>query len=191
MTSDITPEPERRRGEDRRRRDLPLWHPRRLHGRRAGLRREEEDSRPYFVDRVSAPVFTLLTLVLVLSVLDGLFTFALLEHGGFVEANPLMRLLLDRGAWLFFAGKYVLTVAFLPFAIVMHRYRLFGTKLRVGHLVPVVVALYVVLIAYQIGLWRGSNQAESARSSPAPTPARPSHGGRSAEAFSVRGGRFT
>jgi hypothetical protein len=120
-------------------------------------RRDDEDARPYLVDRVPGFVFAQAALLLVLTVIDGLFTLALLDHGGFEEANPAMRFLLDRGTGAFFLGKYLLTALFLPFALVMYRYRLFGTRLRVGHFLPVVTALYLALIVYQVCLWRDRN----------------------------------
>jgi hypothetical protein len=79
-----------------------------------------------------------------------------------------MRFLLDRGTGTFFVGKYLLTALFLPFAVVMYRYRLFGTRLRVGHIVPVVTALYLVLIAYQVVLWRDRDAASGFRDPTAP-----------------------
>jgi hypothetical protein len=100
-------------------------------------------------------------LLLVLTLVDGVITVTLLDHG-FEEANPLMRVLLDRGTGVFFIGKYLLTAAFLPMAVVMYRYRLFGTRLRVGHFLPIVLTLYLVLIVYQSSLWlRRSARAET------------------------------
>jgi hypothetical protein len=159
MTPDDPTDPERRTRNDRRRRNLPIWNPRRLRGRRERNRREDEDARPYFVDRVSAAVFAQAAMLLVLTLADALFTIALLDHGGFEEANPVMQALLDRGAWAFILGKYLIMVVFVPVALVMYRYRLFGTRLRVGHFVPVVTALYLALIVYQACLWRARNTA--------------------------------
>ena len=100
-------------------------------------------------------------LLLVLTLIDGAITVVLLDHG-YDEANPVMRALLDGGVGPFFSGKYVLTAAFLPVALVLHRYRLFGTRFRVGQLVPVVVGLYVVLIVYQCAL-SGATRARGPR----------------------------
>jgi hypothetical protein len=147
------PQPHDRR-TDRRRANLPVWHPRRLRGRRMRMRRDTDKAQPYAVDRVSWPVFALAILLLLLTLADGLITVALLDHG-FEEANPLMRLMLERGTSHFFVVKYVLTALFLPVALVMNHYRLFGSRLRVGHLIPIAVALYLVLIAYQCTLWHG------------------------------------
>lgn len=155
--SEDTPQ-ERRSREDRRNKNLSFWHPRRLHGRRTRNRRAEEDDRPYLVDRFSWPVSVMAVLLLLLSLVDGLITVSMLDQG-FEEANPLMRVLLERGTGTFFVGKYILTAAFLPVALVLYRYPMFGTRLRVGHFIPIVVALYVVLIAYQYTLWAKLNGA--------------------------------
>jgi hypothetical protein len=112
-------------------------------------------------------VFALASLLLVLTIVDGMITIALLDRG-FEEANPVMRFLLDRGTGAFFIGKYVLTALFLPVALIMNRYRLFGTGFRVGHFIPVVTGLYVILIVYQIGLWNLKPDRERA---PAVAPA--------------------
>lgn len=106
---------------------------------------------PYLVDRVTWPVFVTAIMLLILTLIDGVITVVLLEFG-FEEANPVMRYLLERGTGAFFVGKYVLTAIFLPVALVMYQYRLFGTRLRVGHFIPIVAALYLVLITYQIVL---------------------------------------
>ncbi len=104
------------------------------------------------------------SLLLVLTIVDGLITVALLDRG-FEEANPFMRFLLDRGTNAFFIGKYVLTALFLPVALVMNQYRLFGTRFRVGHIIPIVTGLYLVLIVYQIALWNLKPDRASARPS--------------------------
>jgi hypothetical protein len=83
-------------------------------------RRADQDRRPYFVDRVSGREFAAGVLVLFLTLVDGFLTLALLDSG-FEEANPLLRYLLDRDPGLFFLGKYALTAAFLPVALVLRR----------------------------------------------------------------------
>ncbi|GAC1449767.1 MAG: hypothetical protein NVSMB9_33800 [Isosphaeraceae bacterium] len=140
---------------DRRQSDVPLWNLRRLRGRRRRNRRADEHHQLYLVDRVSNARFAAAVLLLVLTLVDGWLTLLLLDHG-FEEVNPVMRCLLDRGPLMFFAGKYLLTALFLPAALVLNQYRLFGTALRVGHLVLVASVLYLPLIAYQVVLWLGS-----------------------------------
>ncbi len=132
------------------------------------MRRTEEHVRPYLVDRVSWQSFAMATLLLVLTLVDGMITVALLERG-FEEANPLMRFLLNRSTGAFFIGKYVLTAAFLPVALVMNQYRLFGTRFRVGHFIPIVALLYLILIVYQLVLWNQKIEGEVRGSQPGET----------------------
>jgi hypothetical protein len=142
---------ERRDRPERRLRQLPFWHPVRLRGRRAIARRQDEAGKAYLVERVSARAFLVSSLLLVLTLIDGMLTFLLLDIGC-EEANPVMRYLLERGPIHFFVGKYLLTALFLPVALVMNRCRLFGTRIRVSHVVVTVAGLYVMLIAYQLML---------------------------------------
>ncbi len=116
------------------------------------MRRGEEHDRPYLVDRVSWTFLAMASLLLILTLADGLITVSLLDEGC-EEANPLMAYLLDQGTGTFLVGKYVLTALFLPVSLVMNHYRLFGTRLRVGHFIPIVVLLYLILITYQWVLW--------------------------------------
>ena len=125
------------------------------------MRRAEEHDRPYLVDRVSWTFLATASLLLILTLVDGLITVALLDEGC-EEANPLMAYLLDQGTGTFLVGKYVLTALFLPVALVMNHYRLFGTRLRVGHFIPIVVLLYLILIAYQGVLWSHRNDGDRA-----------------------------
>jgi len=124
------------------------------------MRRGDEHDRPYLVDRAPWTWLITASLLLILTLVDGVITVALLDHGC-EEANPLMAFLLDQGTGTFLIGKYVLTATFLPVALVMNQYRLFGTRLRVGHFIPMVVVLYVILIAYQIVLWSHRSRVEA------------------------------
>ena len=129
------------------------------------MRRAAEHDRPYLVDRVPWSFFLAATSLLILTLIDGLITVMLLDHG-FEEGNPLMAALLDQGTGWFLVGKYLLTAIFLPVALVMNHYRLFGTRLRVGHFIPIVVLLYLLLIAYQGMLWSRRDETDSGRINP-------------------------
>jgi hypothetical protein len=94
----------------------------------------------------------LVTLLLTFSVADAAATLCLLGRGC-EEANPLMQLLLDRGAMAFLLGKYVLTAAGLPILLIFQNHRLFGTPIRVVSLLPCLVALYLILLGYQAWLF--------------------------------------
>ena len=88
------------------------------------------------------------------SFIDAALTVQLLLAGG-KEINPLMDGLLAQGLGAFIIGKYALTVAGLPLLLIFKNHRLFGTAFRVGYLIPLFVALYCVLIAYQLALLHG------------------------------------
>lgn len=116
------------------------------------MRREADHARPYLVDRVPGSFLVAAILLLMLTLVDGVVTIFLLDHG-YEEANPIMAYLLTRGHASFLIGKYLLTAVFLPVALVMNQYRLFGSRVRVGHLLPVAMMLYFALIVYQGFLW--------------------------------------
>lgn len=120
-------------------------------GRRVANRRADERQLPYYVDRYSSLLWIGILALIAASLADAALTLHILERGG-AELNPFMSRLLDHGAVAFVAGKYLMTVVGLPVLLIFKNHRLFGTRLRVGHLIPVCVALYVVLIGYQIVL---------------------------------------
>ncbi len=112
----------------------------------------------YYVDRHRAPSLALVVTILALSIVDAVITIHLLDHGCH-EINPLMAWLLEWGVVPFLLGKYVLTATGMPVLLLFKNFRMFGTRFRVGYLVPIVVALYVVLLAYQWSLLREHAQA--------------------------------
>ena len=105
----------------------------------------------FFTDRFDALTLAFIVAVLVLCIVDGVLTIELLDVNS-EEANPVMRFLLDRGHIPFLVGKYVITAAGLPFLVVYKNWPLFGTRFRVGFLLPVFLGLYLVLVAYQVHL---------------------------------------
>jgi hypothetical protein len=140
---------------DRRRRATTPWDVLRQPGRRVRPRRDLERDRDYFVDRIDARTFFLAILLLVLTLTDGAITLLLLEVGC-EEINPAMSYLLSRGPLYFLLGKYALTTAGLPFLLIFRHFTLFRTRFRVGHLLPVFVAMYFVLLGYQVALMQAA-----------------------------------
>lgn len=136
---------------DRRRNPTTGWDSCRRRGRRARPRRVEERQVPYFADLIDPSTFVLGVSLLILTVVDGAVTLLLLG-AGCEEINPAMGYLLSRGPLHFLVGKYLLTSAGLPFLIVFRHFPLFRTRFRVGHLLPVFVALYLILLGYQVAL---------------------------------------
>ena len=123
----------------------------RLAGRRSWVRREAERKTAFYLDRFNAFTLGLIVSVLVLTIVDGILTIELLDVNS-DEYNPLMSHLLTRGQTAFFLGKYILTAAGLPFLLIFQNYPMFGTRFRVGYLFPIFLALYLVLLGYQLVL---------------------------------------
>jgi Domain of unknown function (DUF5658) len=140
---------DRRNQSDRRQEPTSPWAALPPAGQRMKNRRIEEHRRPYFTDRFSPAVFAGVLLLIVATLVDAGLTIYVL-HGGGVEINPVMGRLLNHGIEAFVMGKYLLTVFGLPVLLIFRNHYLFGTRLRVGYLIPASVALYAVLIGYQI-----------------------------------------
>lgn len=122
-------------------------------GRRIKARRDAEHARPYFVDRFDAITLLSLLLLLLGCLLDGAITIRLLEAGG-TEINPVMGRLLDGGPLMFLMGKYLLTVIGMPVLLIFKNHYMLGSRFRVGYLIPTFVALYAILIVYQLYLFQ-------------------------------------
>jgi hypothetical protein len=140
---------------DRRRQPTSPWDAFRQPCRRIRPRRDHERDRGYFVDRIDGRTFFLAVLLLVLTLADGAITLLLLE-AGCEEINPAMSYLLSRGPLYFLLGKYALTTAGLPFLLIFRHFTLFRTRFRVGHLLPVFVSMYLVLLGYQITMMQAA-----------------------------------
>lgn len=120
-------------------------------GQRTHLRRAEEHQRPYFVDRYSWILFLFILLIVAGSVIDAILTIQLIDVGA-SEINPFLNRVLHHGALPFVVVKYFLTVVGLPVLLIFKNYYLFNTRFRVGYLLPLIVALYAILVAYQLSL---------------------------------------
>ena len=144
-------EAEKRQYLDRRKSPTSPWDAFWPSGRRMASRRADEHRQPYFVDRFSSVTFIFVMLLLLASIFDAYLTIHLINSGA-QEINPLMDSLLSRSVHHFLLGKYLLTVAGLPLLLIFQNHYLFGSRLRVRHLIPVAVGLYFVLISYQLTL---------------------------------------
>jgi hypothetical protein len=144
-------EADRRARSDRREKPTSPWAALPPAGQRVKNRRIEEHRQPYFTDRFSPVIFFGVLALIVATLVDATLTLYVLQGGG-SEANPVMERLLDHSAEAFVIGKYLLTVIGLPVLLIFRNHYLFGTQLRVGYLIPICVALYAVLISYQIVL---------------------------------------
>jgi hypothetical protein len=79
-------------------------------GRRVTGRRFEDRQRIMYLDRYRRRYFSVIVLILFLSVMDALLTLFLTSHGA-VELNPIMAFYLEIGPYTFLYVKYGLTCA--------------------------------------------------------------------------------
>jgi hypothetical protein len=100
-------------------------------------------------DRLPVPTVLLVMAILTMTIGDGVLTLLLLDHQ-FEEANPLMRFFLGIHPMAFVIGKYALTAACLPFLLIFGHRPIFLPRLRVAHLLPAIMLLYVLLLTYQV-----------------------------------------
>jgi hypothetical protein len=120
----------------------------RLRGRRTWPRREEERAGAFFVDRFDPLTLAMVVTLLGLTIADGVLTIMLLDVNS-EEFNPLLNHMLTRGQTAFLLAKYALTAAGIPFLVVYKHYPIFGTRFRIGWLLPIFVGMYLVLLSYQ------------------------------------------
>jgi hypothetical protein len=136
---------------DRRRRPTGPVDAFRSTSRRIRVRRKADRLVAHFLDQFDAFTLAVIVAVLGLTLVGGVLTIELLDTNS-EECNPLMEHLLTRGPMAFFMAKYLLTATGLVFFLVYKNYPMFGTRFRVGFMSPIVLALYLVLVAYQVGL---------------------------------------
>ena len=151
--SDVPTESEidQRTQSDRRKTPTSPWSAFPPARQRMACRRAREHWRPYFVDRFSSGMFIVILMLIIASIVDAVLTIQLIDAGA-SEINPLMTRLLEHGIRPFLFGKYVLTVVGLPLLLIFQNHCLFGTRIRVGYLIPMAVVMYLVLIGYQLVL---------------------------------------
>jgi hypothetical protein len=140
---------DRRTPTDRRELPTDAWGALPPAGHRMVNRRTREHRQRYFVDRFSPAMFVVVLMLLTASIVDAILTIQLIQAGA-EEINPVMDRLLDHGILAFVLGKYALTVTGLPLLLIFKNFYLFGTRFRVGYLIPAIVVLYGVLIGYQL-----------------------------------------
>jgi hypothetical protein len=141
--------PERRSGVERRHYNVAAYWRGALNPRRRSGRRDSDHTYP-IIDWHSPRVLALVMLILGLSALDGVLTLLLITQGA-SEVNPIMALFVPHNLGWFAAIKLGLTslgAAVLVACARMKLFRLFPGEL----LLYLVVACYVVLVAYELVL---------------------------------------
>lgn len=135
----------RQNPHDRRKKPTGLLGRHTLSGRRKAHRRAADPQINYYVDQYSPVFFFSLVLILILSMFDGIFTYHYLSLGG-KELNPIMEALIQYGPSAFFPYKFFITSIGI-FILCIHKNFAF-----VRSLTSMILALYVLLIFYHVGL---------------------------------------
>jgi hypothetical protein len=135
----------RNRSFDRRGKRAGLYFRYLLSGRRKSNRRNTDPQSNYYVDQYSTGLFVTALLIVTLSLLDAVFTYIHISHGG-QEWNPIMREVLSLGAHVFFPYKYILT-ALGVFMLCMHK-----NFTYVRSMLLLILTIYVLLTFYHVTL---------------------------------------
>ena len=140
---------ERRTASGRRRYTVKtLWQsvrqPRRMSGRRS------EDRLFPMLDRFDSGVVALAITLVLLSIVDSMFTLTLIANGG-SEVNPFMNTMLNYSVWAFAGVKMLLTAIPAVVLVAVGNLKLFG-RIRARSMLAALVGLYLGLIVYEIGL---------------------------------------
>lgn len=122
------------------------FHPRRRFSQRAA------DKHRFLFDWHEPRILYLALGILLLSCTDALFTLNLLNAGA-TEANAIMASVLDQGVERFVAFKISITAISVIILVTAAR-RNFFRSFNVEHLLQVVCAGYILLICYEVYLFR-------------------------------------
>ncbi len=121
-----------------------------IEGRRSTVRRAEETSA--YVDHYEWPVFLVAVGIVLMSAMDAAFTLRLLTLGA-IEINAIMNILIETNIYKFIAFKLGLTTMGV-LLLVIHKNVSLSLGFKVYRIAQAVFAGYVVLIAYELWLFR-------------------------------------
>jgi len=122
-----------------------------LHGRRS-LGRRDSDQNKRFFDR-HEPRFLFVSLsILLLCGVDALFTLSLIDVGIATEANPIMRWVMEECIHFFWISKLGITVLSLLILLMLKNFY-FMSRIKVSHLLYGTLAMYAILIKYELWLF--------------------------------------
>jgi len=118
--------------------------------RRQSTRRNTDTLHGIYVDTHERGLWYISTGLMLLCVLDALFTTILIYHGS-EELNPILNYLLQIDLSLFLAVKFLLTGACISF-LVLHKHHRLLNLVSCYHLLIVCFALYSILICYELSM---------------------------------------
>jgi hypothetical protein len=119
--------------------------------RRKVLRRRDDRNSLYYVDEYTPRLVIPILLILLLSMLDALFTLVLIDNGA-VEINPLMAFYLEVGPGVFLTVKYVLTCLSL-FVLLMFSHRVAQSmKMESIKIFSFIIVAFTGVVVWQLYL---------------------------------------
>ena len=121
-----------------------LLSPRRFNGRRRA------DRRFPVLDRFESGMAFLAIGLMILSIMDSVFTLTLIAHGG-TEVNPFMNWLLQISIAAFVGVKMLLTAVPAVLLVATANLKVFG-KFRARSILAAALGMYCGLIIYELGL---------------------------------------
>lgn len=137
---------------DRRKRPTNPLQLRFWHGRRAANRRDSDAQTNYYVDRYGFRSSFAAIWIVLLSVVDSLFTLVLIQFGA-VEINPIMRLSLEFGTYPFFFIKYFLTILSVILLLIHKNFYFLNRRVSLKNIIIGMAGAYTVLVIYEILLY--------------------------------------
>lgn len=143
--------PDRRSGQERRKRSLPRLGDLLVYRRRGQVRRAADKSRIHVLDIYHPSLFISILLILFLSIIDGMLTLYLIERGA-TELNPVMDLFLQISPWAFVGAKYALTSLSLIALLAAQHTVLKRLNIRVRLLFPGFIVIFSGVILWELFL---------------------------------------
>ena len=145
------PSGEKRRGRDRRTNQKKRLKYFLFNGRRERVRRDEDRERVLIFDRYNPKLFAAIAAILMLSILDALFTLILIENGS-SELNPVMAYFLQHGLLPFIVTKYFLTSIGVVILLIFKNVFISRVKIYAHSLFSAVIIAFLAVIAWEIFL---------------------------------------
>ncbi len=122
-----------------------------LFGRRKEFRRLDDHRKNNFIDFYSLKFFSIIIVVILLSIIDALLTLYLVRNGA-AEINLIMEHFLKYGPLPFFAAKYLLTTASMVLLLMHKDAHLFGTKIRAKFLYIIFFVVFASVVLWELYL---------------------------------------
>jgi len=136
---------DRRKNQDRRQKPTPGLSRHTVTGQRRHFRRREDQLKAGFVDRYSPRLFVLLVLIVVLNIMDAIFTSIILDGGGW-ELNPVARAAIATYGDKFWVWKFtIVSIAVVTLCLLS---KVKGVK----YLVAATAGLYASIVIYEMYL---------------------------------------